>query len=177
MNAILRSKIVVACCLEQAAEGMTLAQTFEFFDELKKLRTVDLRVTKSIGVKDQYKANVAEAFIGIGATGSSTELYQKAFHVIGKDNHRSFDEGELVFISINGKRPGRVGIGAILPHLRALVLGNGIAITDNQTNAERAYNIGEREVARFLSDSGYQRFNFQNFGIWLPPKLLGEAND
>lgn len=177
MNAILRSKIVVACCLEQAAEGMTLSQTFEFFDELKKLKTTDLKVTKSIGIKDQYKANISEAFIGIGVMGSSTDLYRKAYTAIGKANHRSFDEGELVFISSNGKRPGRIGISAILPHLRALVLGSGIAITDNQVNTERSYNIGEREVARFLSDSGYYRFNFNDFGIWLPPKLLGEFND
>lgn len=119
-------------------------------------------------VKDQIKANVSESFIGVGTIGSSTDKYRKIFEGLKRANHLKYDEGEVVFVSINGKRPKRCGIGAIEKYLKAAIRDKAVFVTDNVENTQRGYNLGEREVAVFLEANGYERSNGLNYSVWKP---------
>jgi len=121
--------------------------------------------------KDQLKADKANKFIGRGSFASSTAQYAKNFG--DKANMGTYAPSDVVFISAEGNRTGRVkpDFGEIQKAIDA----GATLITDNQENRKRPYNIGEREVADFLIKGGY----IEQDGTWKrsQPVAAAEAQD
>jgi hypothetical protein len=110
--------------------------------------------TKSIyTAKDQKKADISQSFIGIGAEGSSTDIYRSNYGLMA--NKLNYAETEKVFVSINGNRKDAVKIEAIQIYLMAAINAKAWFVTDNLLNRNRDYNSGERELAEFLKKNFY----------------------
>jgi hypothetical protein len=121
----------------------------------KKHATVPERVilpkTGMFTTKDQGKSDKANLFIGRGSEGSSTAKYAQAWG--DRANAGVYQRGDVVFVSANGVRPGR-----LLPDFVEIGKAEkaGVTfITDNLPNRQREFNVGEREVAQFLRKHGY----------------------
>lgn len=114
--------------------------------------------------KDQAKSDKATQFIGLGSVGSSTDVYRKDWQ--DKANTGEYTSEDVVFVSINGNKHNRIPFSAI-KHLVDKAIITGVTfITDNSYHRNRRYNIGEREVANYLSSNGYKETNGN--GIWKP---------
>jgi len=115
----------------------------------------------SFFAKDAAKAALANKMIGRGSERSSSQAYADAAG--DKANVGSYSATDRVFITAEGNRAGRVA-----PDFeeidRALAAGATI-ITDSKENRERAFNLGEREVAEHLAKKGYEEVGA---GIWKP---------
>ena len=114
-----------------------------------------LTVTGRYTAKDQRKADQCNKFIGRGSSRSSTNQYRLDYGV--NANCGKYTAHDVVFISAEGNRPGRH-----TPDLKELALAIAAKvtfITDNYRNRSRAYNVGEREIARFLTQNGYHDNN------------------
>ena len=117
-----------------------------------------LTVTGPYTAKDQRKADKANKFIGNGSSRSSTNQYRLDYGV--NANCSDYTADDVVFVSAEGNRPGRH-----TPDLKELALAvaaRATFITDDYHNRSRAYNVGEREVAKFLITKGYH----DNNGEW-----------
>lgn len=111
--------------------------------------------------KDQAKSDLANKFIGEGSERSSTNAYRKAWGPLA--NCGSYTKEDTIFISAEGNRSGRIS-----PNLHEITLATkagATIITDIPADRNRAYNIGEQSVARFLKIQGYQEVSP---GIWKP---------
>jgi len=111
--------------------------------------------------KDLRKAEVATKFIGRGSPSSSTHAY--AIAAGDRANTGQYDERDIVMISAEGDRSNRQSPDfheiELAPKARALIL------TDTPEHRDRAYNIGERQVATFLDRHGYREWQP---GSWSP---------
>lgn len=116
--------------------------------------------------KDQRKADIAQSFIGIGAKGSSTDIYRQNYGLMA--NKLNYAEGEKVFVSINGDRKDAVKIDAITDYLLAAINAKAFIITDNRVGRSRTYNSGERALADFLVKNFYAEDASvtASFSIW-----------
>ena len=106
----------------------------------------------AIQKKDQAKADKATKFIGRGSKNSSTNRYRISFG--DRANTGSYTSSDVVFISAEGQRDGRV-----LPNYAEIQLAldaGATIITDVPADRARAYNSGERDVASYLETHGYQ---------------------
>jgi len=110
--------------------------------------------------KDQIKADKATKFIGKGSKGSSTEQYAKDFR--SKANTGDYSKDDVVFISVNGNRAGRVKPD--FAEIDKAISAGATLITDKVSDRNRTFNIGEREVATYLTSKGYVENNGN--GIW-----------
>ncbi len=120
----------------------------------------------SLFQKDQKTADIADAYIGIGAIGSSTEMYAQYFD---KVNSKEYVPYEIVFVSINGKRPNSVGISQYIKLLDAAVQQRVVFCSDNPSNRNRDYNTGERHLAEYYTHNGYTEYVCKHYSLWLPP--------
>lgn len=109
--------------------------------------------------KDQMKSNMATKFIGVGATGSSTESYRHSWGSLA--NCGKYTKEDVVFVSINGARFGRLSFPQ--EELLLAIRAGATILTDSPYDRERSYNIGEREVANFLAKQGYEE---KKPGVW-----------
>ena len=101
--------------------------------------------------KDQKKADKATAFIGAGVAGSSTASYvEDAIKEGIPVNSGKYTADDVVFVSTNGKRSGR--IPADLVEIGKAVAAGATILTDAVVTE---FNTGEREVADFLTSKGY----------------------
>lgn len=101
--------------------------------------------------KDQKKADKATAFIGAGVAGSSTASYvEDAIKGGIPVNSGKYTADDVVFVSTNGKRSGR--IPADLVEIGKAVAAGATILTDAVVTE---FNTGEREVANFLTSKGY----------------------
>lgn len=112
---------------------------------------VKLTVTSPYTAKDQLKADQATKFIGRGSLRSSTNQYRKDFGVLA--NTGSYTEDDVVFISAEGNRSGR--LKPDWEEIDKAIAAHVTFITDTPVNRNRPYNIGEREVAAYLINNGY----------------------
>lgn len=115
--------------------------------------------------KDQRKSEQATQFIGIGAPGSSTAQY--ALDWGDNANTGNYTQDDRVFISLNGDRNNRVSIQNspdLKQNIDKAIAAGAIVIADNLTDRSRAFNIGERELAEYLTGNGY--IEDGNTGIW-----------
>lgn len=116
--------------------------------------------------KDERKFNQLGGltkFIGLGT--GSTGLYAKALAAIA--NKETYTKDDIVGVSVNGKRPGRVPVrGTDVERLvRAAVQAGATIIADEEEN-RTGYNLGERELAELLRELGYSDTNGN--GVWRP---------
>ena len=111
--------------------------------------------------KDQIKSDKANKFIGRGSEHSSTEAYRNAWG--DRANMGEYFLTDRVFVSVEGNRAGR--IGADLVELKKAVEAGVTFITDNAENRNRAYNIGEQGLAKYLEKHGYEEMKP---GEWSP---------
>lgn len=124
--------------------------------------------------KDERKFNQLGGltkFIGFGT--GSTGLYAKALAAIA--NKETYTKDDIVGVSVNGKRPGRVPVrGTDVERLvRAAAQAGATIIADEEEN-RTDYNLGERELAELLRELGYSDTNGN--GVWRPsvaPAALG----
>jgi hypothetical protein len=109
--------------------------------------------------KDLAKAARANKFIGRGSAASSTNKYRIAAGDLA--NCGSYTSTDVVFVSAEGDRRGRHPIDT---DELALAISAGVTfITDNASNRNRRYNVGERQVASLLESEGYTEVNP---GVW-----------
>jgi len=101
--------------------------------------------------KDLAKAARADKFIGRGSARSSTNAYRIAAGDLA--NPGAYCRTDRVFVSAEGYRTGR--IGPDWTELTKAVAAGATMITDIAADRERPYNIGEREIAEWLSKIGY----------------------
>lgn len=111
--------------------------------------------------KDRAKAARATRFIGRGSPRSSTEAYRQAAGDLA--NPGIYTAANVVFVSAEGNRSGR--LAADWAELARAIAGGATLITDIAADRERPYNVGEREVARYLTDNGYRE---AKPGLWKP---------
>lgn len=114
--------------------------------------TFNEKLPAAIQKKDQAKADKATKFIGRGSKNSSTNRYRISFG--DRANTGSYTSSDVVFISAEGQRDGRV-----LPNYAEIQLAldaGATIITDVPADRARAYNSGERDVASYLETHGYQ---------------------
>ena len=112
------------------------------------------------GAKDLKKFKVATQLISRGANGSSSHRYSP--HHLANTGHHSRDD--IVGISVNGNRRGRLRADFKEIH-KAHDAGVRGFVTDNVSDRARDFNIGEREVAKFLTKLGY--VDPTNKGHWV----------
>lgn len=122
-----------------------------------------LPITGPYTAKDQRKADAANKFIGRGSARSSTNAYAAAY---GENaNCGSYVDTDVVFVSAEGKRVGRLDPN--FHELKRACDANARFITDDLLNRMRPYNVGERQVAEFLTSQGYRE---SRPSIWSRPK-------
>lgn len=140
---------------------MELRKEFTEKNEIKQEETKVIlpklpNVSEAIHAKDQAKSDKATKFIGFGAKGSSTDVYRKAWG--NRANTGQYTNQDTVFVSINGKRAGRVSIhdSTFKNELQKAVDVGAKIIADTKAHRERSFNIGEQELASWLQSVGYQ---------------------
>jgi hypothetical protein len=111
--------------------------------------------------KDQAKSDKATCFIGRGSPRSSTAAYAKAWGA--KANKGAYSQDDVVFVSAEGNRGGRVRPDLV--EISKAMLAGATILTDTPYHRARPYNVGEREVADFLEAHGYQE---TTPGVWKP---------
>lgn len=120
-------------------------------------------------LKDHQKALVATKFIGVGTADSSTDIYRRAFSEIGLANTSDYTSTDIVFISINGRRNGRVLVDTVASQIKCAMNAKATLICDNERVRRVPYNVGERELAQFLSDNNYiQVEDGEFYSTWRP---------
>ncbi len=106
---------------------------------------IDTCLTRTqYAAKDARKAAQATKYIGRGSYRSSTNAYRLA---IGPNfaNTGVYDSGDVVWISAEGNRAGRVNPD--FTEIGKAIAARATVITDGILDRERPYNIGERQVA------------------------------
>ena len=122
--------------------------------------------------KDQVKSNYAHSMIGFGAEGSSTQKYASKWG--DKANKGKYNEGETVFVSVNGR--GRGGLSENLEKTKreidlAIEQGVGKFVADNKVTANSAHNaVGEGVIRKHLLDKGMSYVEHDNVGFYINNK-------
>lgn len=117
--------------------------------------------------KDITKFAKCTKLISRGAPGSSSDKYSKGQMLsipIDSINATEYSPEDIVGISVNGARRGRLTFDKTLVDL-AMTAG-AMFITDNLYNRNRSFNVGEREVAYYLSIFGYTFHDHEKGGYW-----------
>lgn len=129
---------------------------------------VKLTGTSPYLAKDQVKANLCNRFIGRGSPASSTNQYRKDFgDEANIGDRKDYLRTDIVFISAEGNRRGRVGIDV---NEIVMACEAGVTfITDTPYHRNRSYNIGEREVAALLEQQGYDEYIHAEYSLWKFP--------
>lgn len=124
---------------------------------LERIKTVNS--TNPYFPKDLKKAALANKFIGRGSFVSSTNKYMMSAGELA--NCGTYTNDDVVFISAEGARRGRIEPN--YEELSQAVAAKVTFVTDDEYNRNRPYNLGEREVAKFLGTNGYKD---TGNGIW-----------
>ena len=106
--------------------------------------------------KDMRKFAQATKLIARGSESSSSQSYAEA---AGPNvaNTQRYESGDVVGVSAEGNRKGRIGPD-FAEIERAIAVGAEF-ITDLETDRNRPYNVGERDVAGYLEDRGYYEYS------------------
>lgn len=123
----------------------------ERFPTSESITGVVLTGTSPYLAKDQRKADRATKFIGRGSPRSSTAQYAKDFGAIA--NSGTYYADDVVFISAEGNRADRMQPD--FAEIQEAMSAGATILTDDADNRNRSYNVGERQVADYLSRNGY----------------------
>lgn len=115
-------------------------------------------------LKDTHKFKICTKFIGTGSPNSSTYQYARIFADMGLTNPQSYSDTDVVGISAEGARSGRHAPD--YTEIARAVKAGAKFVTDTKYDRNRPYNIGERQVARFLTQNNYQYHEVDRRGIW-----------
>ena len=111
--------------------------------------------------KDKEKFSGCNKLISRGALGSSSHRYSEGFgNLIINDD--TYSDTDIVGVSVNGARRNRLTFNRVL--VKAAVLAGAIIIKDNNYHTNRSFNIGERELSKFLTEIGATRFDDDSTG-------------
>jgi len=114
-------------------------------------------------LKDMQKFSNCNKLITRGALGSSSHKY-RAMEDKWDINTGHYNESDIVGISVNGNRPNRVKFDEAE---LLLAIEEGVTfVTDTEFDRSRPYNIGEREIAEFLTKYRYKPKQTSNATIW-----------
>ena len=108
------------------------------------------------------------------ALGSSTEKYRLAAGDLA--NKARYSPLDRVFVSVNGQTAGRVALlqnGALSAAYRLLEAATAKGVTivaDNLQDRSRGYNLGEQELAHWLTRIARPRYHEVTVGsgVWTP---------
>jgi hypothetical protein len=128
-------------------------------------KRVVLPNTSPYTAKDQAKSDRANKFIGRGAPGSSTAAYAEAWG--DRANTGVYDSDDVVFISVNGNRPG--ALSPPWAEIKKAMSAGATLITDTPADRARKFNTGERAVAEFLENNGYVE---ESPGTWVRDSVV-----
>jgi len=112
------------------------------------------------GKKDLAKFDICTKLISRGVDGSSSYRYSQ--HPLC--NTGNYNESDIVGVSVNGKRKGRIGFDKN-EIIKAYESGIKGFVTDCLFDRSREFNVGEREVALFLESLGYHEY--KDTGKWI----------
>ena len=151
--------------------------------EAQPSKTLDQKILerskRQYAPKDANKAKGATGFIGKGTKGSDTALYAElaAELVPFGFKTKDFTANDRVFVSANGKRPNRVPVTLeTWPELKQALEAGATIVADKPTDRnDRDYNVGERELAVILENSGYVESNKD--GVWTKAQQDSPASD
>ena len=129
--------------------------------------------------KDAAKAEKATGFIGKGSENSSTALYADLAAKLVPQGFKTkdFTADDRVFVSVNGNRGNRIPVTLeTWPELKQALEAGATIVADNPTDRnERDFNVGERELAAILENSGYVESNKD--GVWTKAQQDNPASD
>ena len=130
--------------------------------------------------KDAAKASTATAFIGSGVEGSSTAKYSAEANKLGMVK-KDYTPEDRVFISVNGIRSNRIApvkdgqLTEAYQGVAAAMAAGATLITDTAAHRNNSnFNVGERELARYLENNGYEEKNGD--GIWTKAKKASNSS-
>lgn len=123
----------------------------------ERIKTVE--TTNPYFAKDLKKAQISNKFIGRGSYVSSTNKYMVAAGDLA--NCGTYTSEDVVFISAEGARRGRMEPN--FEELTKAAEAKVTFVTDDEYNRNRPYNVGERDIAKFLESKGYKD---TGRGIW-----------
>ena len=145
--------------LKQTPENQEVVETVLPLEENNKIDISNSTKKSPYFEKDKLKFANANKLISRGSANSSSEAYRLA--VGNKANVGVYNSTDTVAISAEGNRSGR--IKPDYKELEKAVEANVTFITDSTKDRDRSYNIGEREVADYLTSKGYSE---EGDGVW-----------
>ena len=146
--------------------GPKYQHTKDFLKGKRKLYVIDIKPAKDEGrgfnlskdtkKKDQGKADLSNAYIGFGLTGTSTARYasdaRKAGLPTNDELYDAADKDTIAFVSVNGNNKATPNMIAATTKLaREIIERGGIVIMDSNADATRKWNeFGEKIVQENL---------------------------
>ena len=142
----------------------------------RKIVEVAKKTAKKWIPKEQVKTKIATQFIGAGKKGSSTDRYRGMYQEEGVANTGEYSSDDIIYVSSNGKRAGRVNpvkdgvLQGVYKNIDKAIEAGATIVMDTRAHLRktRGYNIGEIDLAEYLSKHGYID---NNEGIWKPDPL------
>lgn len=136
-------------------------------------------------IKDQYKADISNKFIGFSIDGRATWQYSmdaKAQNI--PVNCSIYCSDDVVFVSINGIGHGTLeNFNKTTTEIDLALRAGATIITDNSINANRAYNkhaFGESGLRAYLQqnypNAKETDLGIKPYSIWTLTTILNEEN-
>ena len=128
--------------------------------------------------KEVIKVNRATQFIGEGTERSNTQKYANIYDRYGLANTGQYTASDVIFVSSNGRRTGRVNpvsegvLQRAYKNIDLAIEAGASFIMDTASHLEKTgkrYNIGEVQLAEYLESKGYKREG--RTGIWNPGRV------
>ena len=129
---------------------------------------MEIKTKTKYGLKDQMKAKIAQAYIGYGIKGSSTELYRMSaieqnIPINEKIEPRA---GLIIFASINGDQTKKEQQEKTLDQIIRCIEGGAKIIMDNDYHANRSYNQnGEAFIQKILKQKYHVEYH-ENYNLF-----------
>ena len=114
---------------------------------------MEIKIKTKYGLKDQIKAKIAQAYIGYGIEGSSTELYRTSAIEQNIPINEKIEPGAglIIFASINGGQTKKEQQEKTLEQIIRCIESGAKIVMDNDYHANRSYNQnGEAFIQRIL---------------------------
>lgn len=124
-------------------------------DEIEKIASTPYHF------KDAKKFKRCNKLIARGVFGSSSWLYAQNCSSV---NTGIYTQDDIVGVSVNGGRASRLRFSE--SEVLLAISAGAVIITDCLLDRNRKFNVGEREIAKFLMANGYEEINGN--GIWYP---------
>lgn len=173
----LAAKVEAAPVVKLGSTGIPVAEQKQAFETLAgEIRKNPRKLPDTIIAKDAAKADAMTQFIGEGRSnkkGSSTNNY--AQWAGDKANTGEYSDRDKVFVSVNGRGEGRVPLmkdgklNGAFQNLEKATAARATILADNKANRSRDHNVGERDLADYLTSKGYTESVGKQFSTWTPP--------